>query len=69
MKFIFKMIADENYKNTIIGPTDEYEKQLKTLGVTNEEQRKALLSFMYQVVMIAYEVMEEKQKGITTNNN
>ena len=56
------MIADENYKNTIIGPTDEYEKQLKTLGVTNEEQRKVLLSFMYQIVTIAYGIMEEGQK-------
>ncbi len=63
------MTSDENTNDNIIGRTDKYEKQLKALGVTNKEQRKALLSFMYQVVMIAYEVMEEKQKGITTNNN
>jgi len=64
------MKADEYNNDNIIGRTDKYEKQLKALGVTNKEQRKALLSFMYQVVKIAYGIMEEEQqKEIITNYN
>ena len=42
----------------------KYEKQLRLIGVTDKQQQKKVLDFMYQLVTIAYGVMEEGQTVI-----
>lgn len=42
----------------------KYEKQLRLIGVTDKQQQKKVLDFMYQLVTIAYGVMEEGQGEI-----
>jgi hypothetical protein len=62
------MIASDNELKKI-GTADKYDKRLKALGVTNKEQRNVLISFMNQLVTIAYGIMEERQFEITELNN
>ena len=42
----------------------KYEKQLRLIGVTDKQQQEKVLDFMYQLVTIAYGVMEERQGEI-----
>ena len=46
-----------------------YEEQLQEIGVTDKQQQKKVLDFMYQLVTIAYGLIEEGQIGIRERKN